>query len=80
MFLVDPGISWLAEPNLYQHEGFIASQDEIRAIARQGYVEACYDPIRSQIVRNLESPPRLRRRLQKKYMRLGARFPLPMGM
>lgn len=57
MFLVDPGISWLAEPNLYQHEGFIASQDEIRAIARQGYVEACYDPIRSQIIRNLESPP-----------------------
>jgi len=57
MFLVNPGISWLAEPNLYQQEGFIASQDEIRAITRQGYAEACYDPIRSQIVRNLESPP-----------------------
>ena len=57
MFLVNPGISWLAEPNLYQHEGLIASQDEISAIARQGYAEACYDPIRSQIVRNLESPP-----------------------
>ena len=57
MFLVNPGISWLAEPNLYQHEGLISSQDEISAIARQGYAEACYDPIRSQIVRNLESPP-----------------------
>ena len=57
MFLVNPGISWLAEPTLYQQEGLIASQDEIRAIAREGYAEACYDPIRSQILRNLETPP-----------------------
>lgn len=49
MFVVNPGISWIEEPNLYQTEGMILSQAEIRAIARQGYSEACYDPLRSQL-------------------------------
>jgi len=48
MFVVDYGISWIEEPNLYQREGLITSQAEIRDIARQGFAEAYYDPLRSQ--------------------------------
>ena len=49
MFVVDAGISWIEEPHLYQQEGFITSEAEIKAIKRQGFAEACYDPTRSQI-------------------------------
>ena len=57
MFVVNPGISWLTEPHLYQQEGLISSQDQIRAIAQQGYAEACYDPTRSKVLNTREAPP-----------------------
>jgi HD-GYP domain len=49
MFVVDAGISWIEAPNLYQNEGLITSEAEIKAIKRQGFAEVCYDPTRSQI-------------------------------
>lgn len=49
MYVVDAGISWIEEPHLYQKEGFIISEAEIKAIKRQGFAEVCYDPTRSQL-------------------------------
>lgn len=49
MFVVDAGISWLEDPHLYQSEGLITSEAEIKTIKRQGFAEVCYDPTRSQI-------------------------------
>lgn len=54
MYVINPGISWLAAPHLYQREGLITSEEEIRDIARQGYAEARYDPIRSQMLHQPE--------------------------
>ena len=34
MYVVDAGISWIEEPHLYQKEGFIISEAEIKAIKR----------------------------------------------
>ena len=53
MFVVDTGISWIDEPHLYQKEGLITAEAEIKAIRRQGFAEVCYDPTRSQ----LQAPP-----------------------
>ena len=49
MHVVDAGVSWIEEPRLYQKEGLIVSEAEIRGIKRQGFAEVCYDPTRSQI-------------------------------
>ena len=49
MFVVDAGISWIDEPHLYQKEGLVTSEAEIKTIRRQGFAEACYDPTRSQL-------------------------------
>ena len=49
MFVADAGVSWIAEPHLYQKEGLVTSEAEIKAIIRQGFAEVCYDPTRSQI-------------------------------
>ena len=49
MFVVDAGISWIDEPHLYQKEGLVTSEAEIKTIRRQGFDEACYDPTRSQL-------------------------------
>ena len=49
MYVADAGISWIDDPRLYQKEGLIASEAEIKDIVRQGFAEVCYDPTRSQI-------------------------------
>lgn len=49
MYVVDAGISWLDEPHLYQKEGLITSEAEIKGIVRQCFAEVCYDPTRSLI-------------------------------
>lgn len=48
MYIVQTGISWRSRPYLYAKPGLIKSEKEIEAIAKQGYLEAYYDPEKSQ--------------------------------
>jgi HD-GYP domain-containing protein (c-di-GMP phosphodiesterase class II) len=47
MYVVDPAADWRERPYLYMREGLLASDDEIRKIAADGYLEVYIDPERS---------------------------------
>ncbi|MDR1686332.1 MAG: HD-GYP domain-containing protein [Desulfovibrio sp.] len=47
MYVIDPGISWRERPYLYMCEGMLASDDEVRKIVDEGYLEVYIDPDRS---------------------------------
>lgn len=40
MYVVDTGLSWLDHPYLYCTEGFLETEDQVRAIRTEGYAEA----------------------------------------
>ncbi|MDR1659990.1 MAG: HD-GYP domain-containing protein [Desulfovibrio sp.] len=47
MYVANPGIDWRGRPYLYMREGLLASDDEVRNIAAEGYLEVYIDPDRS---------------------------------
>ncbi|MCR4667239.1 MAG: HD-GYP domain-containing protein [Desulfovibrio sp.] len=48
MYIVQTGESWRDKPFLYAKPGRIGSKEEIAEILRQGFLEAFYDPDRSE--------------------------------
>ncbi|MDR2604335.1 MAG: HD-GYP domain-containing protein [Desulfovibrio sp.] len=57
MYVSDPGIDWRERPYLYMREGLLASDDEVRNIAAEGYLEVYIDPERSTACAD-PAPPR----------------------
>ncbi|MDR2124469.1 MAG: HD-GYP domain-containing protein [Desulfovibrio sp.] len=47
MYVADPGIDWRERPYLYMREGLLASDDAVRNITAEGYLEVYIDPDRS---------------------------------
>ncbi|MDR3175476.1 MAG: HD-GYP domain-containing protein [Desulfovibrio sp.] len=55
MYVVDAGITWASRPYLYMKEGLVATEEQARRIADEGYLEAYIDPARS--TRDFEVTP-----------------------
>ncbi|MDR2668658.1 MAG: HD-GYP domain-containing protein [Desulfovibrio sp.] len=49
MYVSDSGIDWRERPYLYMREGLVTSDDEVRSIAAEGYLEVYIDPERSTV-------------------------------
>ncbi|MFP5223638.1 MAG: HD-GYP domain-containing protein [Acidobacteriota bacterium] len=52
MYVVDTGLSWLDHPYLYCTEGFVESEEDIKAIRAEGFSEAFIETDKDQLRRD----------------------------